>query len=110
MDFLKANNDRTIAQLQPQFADKPLKEKVQALATYFTDNGYMSDWMILPNGNYFLYNQHCAVYNLAVQYRQFCILEPRLIETLLGHKIFREQYLLKDQPVCGYVIDVQRAL
>lgn len=110
MELLKTNNDRTIAALQPQFASKTLKARTEALASYFTDNGYMSDWLTLADGNLYLYNQHCAVYNLAVHYRQFCILEPRLIETLTGYKIFRQQYILKDQPVCGYVIDARRPL
>lgn len=108
MELLKANNDRIIASLIPLFQNKTLKERIEALCAYFTANGYMSDWMPVADGNFFLYNQNCAVLNLASQYRQFCILEPRLIESLLEHKITRQQYILKGQAVCGYLIDAQR--
>lgn len=110
MDFLKANNDSLIARLVPQYIGKTLKERVELVVDYFNDNGYMSGWMPTPDGNIFVYNQNCAIYNLASQYRQFCVLEPRLIESLLGYKIVRQQYILKGQPVCGYMVDTKRPL
>lgn len=108
MDFLKANNDRIISSLYPAFVKRSLEERVAALSTYFVERGYMTDWTKLPDGNFFLYHQNCAVYKLAVRYRQLCILEPRLIECLLGVKISRQQYILKGQPICGYLIDTGR--
>lgn len=110
MDFLKANNDRIISSLFASFINKSLQEKVEALARYFVERGYMTDWTKLPDGNFFLYHQNCAIYKMAVRYRQLCILEPRLIECLLGVKISRQQYILKDQPICGYLIDAKRSL
>lgn len=105
MDFLKANNDRVSALLTPSFADKNFAQKVDILSRYFVERGYMTDFLALSDGNFFLFHQNCAVYKIASRYRQICILEPRLIARLLGVKISRQQYILKNQPVCGYLID-----
>jgi len=110
MDLLRLNNDHLIKMLSPRFGNKTLAERVDEMARYFTENGYMSTYRALPDGNFFLYHQNCAIYKLAVRYRQFCILEPRLIECLLGVKVSRQQYILKNQPICGYLVDSKRPL
>jgi len=110
MEVLRTNNDRLINMLLPRFVGKNLAQRVEEIALYFADNGYMTKWTALSDGNFFLYHQNCAVYKLAVRYRQLCILEPRLIEYLLGVKVSRQQYILKDQPICGYLIDSKRPL
>jgi predicted ArsR family transcriptional regulator len=110
MNILRSNNDRLISVLMPRFVDKDLQQRVEEIALYFAQNGYMTEWKKLPDGNFFLYHQNCALYKLAVRYRQLCILEPRLIEYLLGVKVSRQQYILKNQPICGYLIDAKRPL
>jgi predicted ArsR family transcriptional regulator len=110
MDLLRLNNDRLVGALRPGFIGKNLAQRVDQLAKYFADNGYMTRYRTLPDGDFFLYNQNCALYKLAVRYRQLCILEPRLMEALLGVKVSRQQYILKNQPICGYLIDSKRPL
>jgi predicted ArsR family transcriptional regulator len=108
MDFLRLNNDRLITMLLPRFIDKILAQRVEEIARYFAENGYMTNWTALPDGNFFLYHQNCAIYKVAVRYRQLCVLEPRLIESLLGVKVSRQQYILKNEPICGYLVDSKR--
>jgi predicted ArsR family transcriptional regulator len=110
MDYLKANNDRLAKQLSPRLDGKALADRVAEVASYYRENGYMTEWQKLPDGNFFLYHQNCAILNLAIKYRQLCVLEPRLMETLLGVKVSRQQYILKDHPICGYLIDAHRHL
>lgn len=110
MNLLRFNNDRLISMLTSRFVNKNLAQRVEEMALYFTENGYMTEWKELPGGNFFLYHQNCALHKLAVRYRQLCILEPRLIESLLGVKISRQQYILKNQPICGYLVDSKRPL
>jgi predicted ArsR family transcriptional regulator len=69
----------------------------------------MTEWQKLPDGNYFIFQQHCAIHHLATQYRQLCVLEPKLMETLLGLKVTREKFMLKDDPICGYVVHTRSA-
>ncbi len=110
MNLLRYNNDQLVSVLMPRFVNKNLAQRVEELALYFVENGYMTEWKSLPDGNLFLYHQNCAIYKLAVRYRQLCILEPRLIEFLLGVKVSRQQYILKNQPVCGYFVDSKRPI
>lgn len=82
----------------------PMEERVQQVVKLYSENGFMSDWERLPDGNFFIYQKHCAIHHLATQYRQLCVLEPKLMERLLGCKVTREKFMLKDDPVCGYLV------
>lgn len=106
LDFLHAANDHLIQKLQSDLKDLSFEQRIEGLCAYFRNSGYMSEWQRLPDGNYFLYHQNCAIYNLASKYRQFCLLELHLIQTVLGVRITRQQYIFKDQPICGYVVHV----
>lgn len=104
IDLLKARNDKLQKRLIEETSGLSLEEKVKAVADFFSTNGYMSEWQRLPDGNFILYQRHCAVHNLASQYRQLCGLEPKLIENVLGVKVSRQQYLLNNDPVCSYLV------
>lgn len=108
MNVLEARNNKLAAKLQSRVADKDLQQKVQEVARIFSENGYMTEWEALPDGDFLLYQRHCAVHSLASQYRQLCILEPKLIENLLGVKVTRKQYMLKNDPVCAYLVHGQK--
>lgn len=104
MDFLSRRNDKMAARLQERLANKNLCQRVAEVAKIFSEDGYMTEWEELPDGNFIIYQRNCALHNLANQYRQVCVLEPRLLETLLGTKVNRQQYMLKNDPVCGYLV------
>ncbi|HEY9786770.1 MAG TPA: ArsR family transcriptional regulator [Candidatus Obscuribacterales bacterium] len=109
MELLSKRNDLRANRLKPRVAGKSLEERVREVVKIFSEDGFMSEWEKLPDGNYVIYQRHCAVHDLANQYRQFCVLEPRLMETLLGVKVTRQQYILKNDPVCGYLVHADAA-
>jgi predicted ArsR family transcriptional regulator len=104
MEFLSHRNDRIAKRLKARMADKNLGDRVAEVAKIFTEDGYMTEWEKLPDGNFLIYQHNCALHDLANQYRQVCVLEPKLIEVLLGAKVTRQQYMLKNDPVCGYLV------
>jgi len=104
MEFLAHRNDRIAERLKARMADKDLSGRVAEVAKIFTEDGYMTEWEKLPDGNFLIYQRNCALHDLANQYRQVCVLEPKLIEVLLGAKVTRQQYMLKNDPVCGYLV------
>ena len=110
MDLLTRRNARLADRLRPRVADKTLDERVEEVSKIFSENGYMTDWKKLDDGNFIIYQQHCAVQELASQYRQLCVLEPRLMEDLLGVKISRTKYMLKDDPACAYLVHSEPAV
>jgi len=104
MQLLSLRNDRLANSLAERMENKNLGQRVVEVAKIFSENGFMTEWEALPDGNFLIFQRHCAVHNLANQYRQLCVLEPRLIQTLLGVKVTRQQYMLKNDPVCGYLV------
>lgn len=104
MELLNRRNDRLSKRLQSRVENLPMKQRVQEVAKIFSEGGYMTEWEELPDGNFIIFQRHCAVHDLATQYRQLCVLEPRLMESLLGVKVTREKYILKQDPVCGYIV------
>lgn len=104
MDLLTLRQDHLARRLKGRLDGKNLQQRVEEVAKIFSENGFMTECEALPDGNFVIFQRHCAVHNLANQYRQLCVLEPRLIQTLLGVKVTREQYMLKNDPVCGYIV------
>jgi predicted ArsR family transcriptional regulator len=107
MDVLKLRNQKLLEKFRPRMQNKDLKARVEEVSRIFDEIGYMTEWEALPDGGYFIYQRHCAVHNLANQYRQLCVMEPKLIEDLLEVKVARTQYMLKNDPVCGYLVAAQ---
>ena len=58
----------------------------------------------MDDGNFFIFQRHCALHDVASEFRQVCALEPSLMEQLLGTKVTREKYMLNNDPVCGYIV------
>jgi predicted ArsR family transcriptional regulator len=107
-ELLKIRDAWLSRKLQPLLERMTLAEKVAEVARIFSENGYMTDWKSLPDGNFFIYQHHCAVHQLATKYRQICALEPQLMQTLLAVLVTRQQYMLNNDPVCGYLVDASQ--
>jgi predicted ArsR family transcriptional regulator len=105
MEILTLRNDRLARQLKAKVAGMSLADRVKAVVQFFSDNGYMTEYETLPDGNFLIFQRHCAVHDLANKYRQLCGLEPKLIEETLGVKVTRQQYMLNKDPVCGYLVE-----
>lgn len=110
LELLKLRHEALLRKFSPQVIKLGLDERVAQVCKIFSDNGYMTEWSQLPDGKYLIYQQHCAVHNLASQYRQICGLETQLIEQLLGVKVSRQQYILNNDPVCGYIVQPDEPL
>jgi predicted ArsR family transcriptional regulator len=110
MELLKLRDEALLKKLLPLLERLPLPERIQQVVKIFSENGYMTEYDRLPDGNFFIYQQHCAVHNLATQYRQICVLESRLMERLLGVKTTRQQYIMKGDQVCGYMVSANEPL
>lgn len=104
MDLLTARNRKRIMRLKERVDKKDLKERVAEVSKIFSEDGYMTEWEALPDGDFFIFQQHCALHDVAKQYKQVCALEPQLMQNLLGVKVTREKYIMKDDPVCGYLV------
>ena len=104
MELLKLRQEALVRKYSPGMQQLGLEERVIGVCKIFSDNGYMTEWSQLADGEFLIYQKHCAVHELASQYRQICGLETQLIEQLLGVKVSRQQYILNNDPVCGYLV------
>lgn len=104
MELLSLRDEALLKKLLPQLEGLALPERMTKVSKIFSENGYMTEWSQLPDGNYFIFQQHCAVHGLATQYKQLCVLEARMMERLIGRKITRQQHIMKNDPVCGYLV------
>jgi predicted ArsR family transcriptional regulator len=104
MELLSRRNDKLANRLRSRVENLTLAERVKEVSKIFSENGYMTESKALEDGNFVIFQRHCAVHDLANQYRQLCVLEPRLMENLLGVKVTREKYMLKNDPVCAYMV------
>ncbi len=109
MELLSRRNDKLAKRLRTRVENLPIAERVKEVSKIFSENGYMTEFKELDDGNFVVFQRHCAVHDLANQYRQLCVLEPRLMENLLGVKVTREKYMLKNDPVCAYLIHADQA-
>ena len=106
MDLLSRRNRKRMERLGVRVEAKELPERVAEVARIFSEDGYMTEWEEMPNGDYFIFQRHCALHDVAARYRQVCALEPKLMESLLGVKVTREKYMMANDPVCGYHVHV----
>ncbi len=104
MDLLSHRNRKRIDELSKRVGGKSLKERVAEVSRIFSEDGYMTEWEELPDGKFIIYQKHCAVHDLANKFRQVCAMEPNLIESLLGVKVTREKYILRNDPLCAYLV------
>lgn len=107
MELLSLRNEALLKKMLPRLENLSLSDRIVEVSKIFSENGYMTEWSQLDDGNYFIYQQHCAVHGLASQYKQMCVLESQLLEKLVGRKITRQQYIMKDDPVCGYLVHTE---
>ncbi len=104
MDLLSKRDEERLKEYKDRLLHKTLKEKIIEVVKIFADDGYMTDFEEIDAGNFIIYQKNCALHDIAKNYRQLCILEPRFMENLLGVKVVRKQYMLKNSPVCAYYI------
>lgn len=109
MALLTARNQKRIERLLPRVEGLSLAERVEEVSKIFSEEGYMTEWEKLDDGNFFIFQRNCALHDVAAKYRQVCGLEPHLMESLLGVKVAREKYMMNDDPVCGYLVRTETA-
>ena len=107
MDLLSISNKKRLERLKARVENKTLAERVAEVAKIFSEEGYMTEWEALPDGNFIVYQRHCAVHEMADKYRQLCAMEPQMMESLLQVPVTREKYILRNDPICAYVIKPQ---
>lgn len=87
-----------------------LSDRVQALARLRSEEGYMAEVRLLPDG-WLLIENHCPIRAAARQCRQFCDTELSLFQQLLSERatVERSDHLLAGARRCAYKITPRAA-
>lgn len=90
--------------------DAPLEEKISALATIRSEEGYMSEWSHEPDGSWLLVENHCPICAAASVCQGLCRDELALFRNLLGRdvKVERSEHLLLGARRCAYRIEARQ--
>lgn len=86
-------------------ADDDLRSQIECLAQLRSDEGYMAEVRLLPDG-WLLIENHCPICAAAEQCQQFCKSELSMFQQLLQQtaSVTRVDYLLSGARRCAYKI------
>lgn len=81
-------------------------KKVAKLAELRSEEGYMADWRVLPDGSYLLSENHCPICAAARLCQGFCRSELAVFQSALGPAITveRAEHILSGARRCAYRI------
>lgn len=110
-DSLHKIIDKRSEQIEAQYrgalneADKDLQSQLECLAGLRSDEGYMAEIRLLPDG-WLLIENHCPICSAAQQCQQFCKSELTMFQQLLQGvaSVSRVDYLLSGARRCAYKI------
>ncbi|MCB1670864.1 MAG: MarR family transcriptional regulator [Gammaproteobacteria bacterium] len=106
-DLVDLRNEKLADQYRRFLADKSdLGERIRALASLRTRDGYMAEVRFLPDQNWLLIENHCPIVGLAQSCNHYCRAELELFQNLLGDlaTVVRTEYLLEGNRRCAYKI------
>jgi predicted ArsR family transcriptional regulator len=88
----------------------PIARKVAKLAELRSDEGYMADWQVLPDGAFLLCENHCPICAAARLCQGFCRSELRVFQRALGPAVTIErcEHILAGARRCAYRISRAR--
>jgi predicted ArsR family transcriptional regulator len=90
-------------------AQSDIGKKVAKLAELRSEEGYMADWRVLPDGSYLLSENHCPICTAARLCQGFCRSELAVFRSALGPSVTveRSEHILAGARRCAYRIGVK---
>ena len=89
--------------------DKSLAEKVQMLATFLNEEGYMVEIEETPTA--YIFKEHnCALGSIAKKYRQLCYQELSLLRNVLNVPVERQCHIATGDQLCSYEVSKGNAV
>lgn len=87
-------------------AEQTLEQQLHCLARLRSEDGYMAEVRLLPDGAWLLIENHCPVRAAAAACRQLCHCELAMFQQLLGEQVSiqRTDYLLDGARRCAYKV------
>jgi predicted ArsR family transcriptional regulator len=98
-----------VAKYQERILSEDLEKRVRELAAIRTEEGFMAEAQKQTEDVFVLWENNCAIYQVACSCEQACIFEGELFGRVLdGVEITRESHILSGDPRCTYLIRRKR--
>lgn len=83
---------------------EPLQQKLEALATLRTEEGYMAQIQSLDDGSFLLIENHCPICAAATACTGLCARELEIFQSVLGQGVIieRTEHILAGARRCAY--------
>jgi|tagenome__1003787_1003787.scaffolds.fasta_scaffold19971035_1 DeoR family transcriptional regulator, suf operon transcriptional repressor len=101
VSVLEARYATATERLQRSLAGLEVSEKMAALASSLSAEGYMAEASLTPEGGT-LIQHNCAIQSLAEQFPEICAAEAKLLTAVLGGDVHRERHILAGCNACEY--------
>jgi predicted ArsR family transcriptional regulator len=95
---------RLEAQYRDRLENKPLVERVQAVAGILEENGYMADWRQVDEKTFEIREHNCAICAVAQEHGVACKYELVLLSRLLKADVRRESHMASGDQLCAYLV------
>ena len=108
LDVMKALAGRTAA-LAPDLETLPLSERIEVIATFLTEQGFMAESE--KNGNdLFLHTCNCPYAELADSHPELCQMDLQLISDLTGLEPQRIAHIAEGDGRCTYRLEMHETM
>ncbi len=93
-----------LAQEAPSPAeDQPFEERLEQVVSFLQEKGFAVKWGI-EDGHYVLYHHDCPYRNFAQRYHEVCILDKKIISTMLDLTPVRTSCIACNDEKCTYLL------
>jgi len=91
--------------LQPTLVDLPVEERLQRVAHFLNERGYLARWemdLSAADGSFLLHKCNCPYAGVSDEHNELCVMDQALINELMGESCQRIQSMAKDARCCTY--------
>jgi DeoR family transcriptional regulator, suf operon transcriptional repressor len=106
---LEARYDALAHRLGHELAGSTPSERMAAVAQLLSDEGYMAEGTISPDGGT-LIEHNCAVQAVAERFPEICAAEARFLAAALGAEVDRRGHILSGCSACEYRVHFGNAV
>jgi len=93
------------ATMQPTVAGLPIEERLEAVARFLNERGYLARWEMNvggSDGGYLLHKCNCPYAGVSDEHNELCLMDQALINELMGESCQRVQSMAADARCCTY--------
>jgi len=91
--------------MQPTLADLPIEERLEKVAGFLNERGYLARWETDESdggGSFLLHKCNCPYAGVSDEHNELCLMDQALINELMGESCQRIQSMAKDAHCCTY--------